>query len=75
MRWLRRSSETPQLLGLSPLKSEDSLSVSTISINSIDQHQTPQRNETPSDDFRNVTLSRKSRIESVDDSQLLLMLI
>lgn len=37
MRWLQKSSQTPQLLGLSPLKTDDSLTISNQSINMIDQ--------------------------------------
>lgn len=65
MRWLRRSSEPPQLLGLSPLRTEDSLSISTVSINSIDHNQNKIQSETVSDVFRNRTpnhSTRKSRI-------------
>jgi hypothetical protein len=61
MRWLRRSSETPQLLGLSPLKSEDSVSISSINLNATDQDEA----EMTSGVFRNQTPNhsvRKSRI-------------
>lgn len=63
MRWLRRSSETPQLLGLSPLRSEDSFSFSTYSISSIDHNQLS--NEAPTNVFKIETpnlSTRKSRI-------------
>jgi hypothetical protein len=58
MRWLRRSSEPPQLLGLSPLRTEDSLSTA-------DQNQHEIHSESVSNVFRNRTpnqSTRKSRI-------------
>jgi hypothetical protein len=61
MRWLRRSSETPQLLGLSPLKSDDAVSISSVNLNAIDQDEA----EMTSSVFRNQTpnqSTRKSRI-------------
>ena len=40
MRWLQKSSQAPaQLIGLSPLKTEDTLSISNHSINLIEQKQ------------------------------------
>ena len=61
MRWLKKSSETPQLLGLSSLGVDDSLSVSGISINLIE--------ETPDEMIqvqqRDNQFTRKSRIGKV----------
>lgn len=37
MRWLQKSSQAPQLLGLSPLKVDDSLTKSTNAIDLIEQ--------------------------------------
>lgn len=62
MRWLKRSPE-PQLLGLSPLKTEDATTASTFSINSTDQIQS--KPTSVADVFRNQTphqSARKSRI-------------
>lgn len=40
MRWLQKSSQEPaELIGLSPLKAEDTLSISNRSINLIEQKQ------------------------------------
>ena len=59
MRWVKTHSETPQLLGLSPLKHDDSLlSISTTQL-SLTEY--PSRDEMLTDMQKN-SLTRKSRI-------------
>lgn len=60
MRWVKTHSETPQLLGLSPLKNDDSLlSISTTTQLSLTEY--PSRDEMLTDMQKN-SLTRKSRI-------------
>lgn len=68
MRWFKKTSETPRLLSLSPLRADGGLSISTLSINSIDlQTTTPAdtttntKNETLSDIFRSRTPNHSTR--------------
>jgi hypothetical protein len=67
MRWLRqRSSDAPQLIGLSPLNDDDSLSLSTINISLVDHQNISSENHQPTsliirDQTPNHS-TRKSRI-------------
>ena len=69
MRWFKKTSETPRLLSLSPLRVDGGLSISTLSINSIDLQNnqtatditTNTKNETLSDIFRSRTPNHSTR--------------
>ncbi|XP_070492600.1 uncharacterized protein [Chironomus tepperi] len=68
MRWLQKSSQAPaQLIGLSPLKTEDTLSISTQSINLIEHkqdinyetNQSTRKSRKDFSSFRTLTWSKK----------------
>lgn len=71
MRWFKKTSETPRLLSLSPLRADGGLSISTLSINSIDLQNnqttattdttTNTKSETLSDIFRSRTPNHSTR--------------
>lgn len=67
MRWLRKSSDAPQLIGLLPLRDDDSLSISNININLVEHSHEIQptsliidsRNHTPNHSTRRTRGSKE----------------
>lgn len=63
MRWVKTHSETPQLLGLSPLKNDDSLPINTTATTQINLTEySSLRDEMLLTDMQKNSSTRKSRI-------------